>query len=88
MVYADDVSMLDGIVNVLNRNTETLVVARKETGLYVNADNYMVMSLVQNAGRSYSIKTDNSSFETVEHFKYLGKPFKMKILFGKKLGAD
>ena len=28
--------------------------------------------LDQNAGRSHSIKTDNSSFERMEEFKYLG----------------
>ena len=32
----------------------------------------MVMSRKQNAGRSHNIKTDNSSFEMVEDFKYLG----------------
>jgi hypothetical protein len=32
----------------------------------------MVMSQDRNAGRSYSIKTDNSSFERVEEFKFLG----------------
>ena len=31
------------------------------------------MSRDQNAGRWHSIKTDNSSFERVEEFKYLGK---------------
>jgi len=31
------------------------------------------LSTEQNAERSYSIKTDNSSFEMVEEFKYLGK---------------
>ena len=31
----------------------------------------MVMSRDQNAGRSHSVKTDNSSFERVEQFKYL-----------------
>ena len=35
----------------------------------------MVMSRDQNAGRSHSIKTDNSSFEREKHFKYLGKTF-------------
>jgi len=46
----------------------------KEIGLEVNADKtkYMVMSRDQNVGRSRSIKTDNSSFERVEEFKYLG----------------
>ena len=33
---------------------------------------YMVMSGDQNAGRSHSMKTDNSSFERVEEFRYLG----------------
>jgi len=32
----------------------------------------MVMSRDQNAEQSHSIKTDNSSFERVEEFKYLG----------------
>jgi len=32
----------------------------------------MVMSRDQNAGRRHNIKTDNSSFEMVEEFKYLG----------------
>ena len=31
------------------------------------------MSRHQNAGRSHSIKIDNSSFERAEEFKYLGK---------------
>ena len=32
----------------------------------------MVMSRDRNAGQSHSMKTDNSSFERVEEFKYLG----------------
>ena len=50
------------------------MVASKETGLEVNADKtkYVIMSRDKNAGRSHSIKTDNSSFETVEEFRYLG----------------
>ena len=47
--------------------------ASKEIGLGVNADNtkYMVMSREQNAGRSYNMKVDSSSFERVEEFRYL-----------------
>ena len=43
-------------------------------GLEVNADKtkYMVMSRDKNAGQSHSMKTDNSSSERVEEFKYLG----------------
>jgi UDP-galactopyranose mutase len=64
---------LEGSVHTIKKNAETLVVASKETGLEVNADKtkYMVMSWEQNAGWSHDIKTDNSSFERVEEFKYL-----------------
>ena len=50
------------------------MVASKEIGLEVNDDKtkYMVMSQDQNAGQSHSMNTDNSSFERVEEFKYLG----------------
>jgi hypothetical protein len=43
-------------------------------GLEVNADKskYMVISRDQNAGRKHSTKIDNSSFERVEEFRYLG----------------
>jgi len=49
-------------------------VASNEIGLEANADKtkYMVMSRDQTAGRSQSMKTDNSTFESVEEFKYLG----------------
>jgi hypothetical protein len=51
---------------------KSIVVTSKETGLEVNVDKtkYMVKSRDQNAGRNHSIKTDNSSFERVEEFKY------------------
>jgi len=49
-------------------------VAVENIGLEVNADKtmYMVMSRDQNARRIHSIKIDNSSFEKVEVFIYLG----------------
>jgi hypothetical protein len=55
--------------------TEALVAPTKEIGLEVNADKtkYMVMSRDQNAGRNHNIRIDNSSFERVEEFKYLGR---------------
>jgi len=58
----------------IQKNTVALVVASKETGLVTNTDKtkYMVISQDQNAGRSRSIKTDNSSFERVEELKCLG----------------
>jgi hypothetical protein len=36
----------------------------------------MVMSRVQNAGRSHNMKTDKKSFEMVEEFKCLGTTLK------------
>ena len=74
LVYADDVNILGGSVHTIEKNTESLVVGSKETGIQVNAykTKYTVMSRDQNARRSHNIKTDNSSFERVEQFKYLG----------------
>ena len=64
LVYADDVNLLGGSVHTIERNIEALVAAGKEIGLAVNADKSkcMFMSRDQNEGRSYNIKTDNSSF--------------------------
>jgi hypothetical protein len=59
-------------------NTFTLaifiVIVVVVVGLEVNADKtkYIAMSRDQNAGQSNSMKINNSSFERVEEFKYLG----------------
>ena len=78
LAYTDDVNILGGSAHMVKENAEALVVATKEIGLGVNADKtkYMIMSRDQNAGRSYSMKTDNSSIERVEEFKYLGTKLK------------
>jgi hypothetical protein len=62
LAYADDVNTLGGSVHRVKENAEALVVAAKEIGLEVNANKnkYMIMSRDQNAGRSYSMKIDNS----------------------------
>jgi len=51
-----------------------LVAATREIGLEISADKtkYMVMSRDQNAGRIHSVRIDNSTFERVAGFKYLG----------------
>ena len=73
-VYADDVNILGGSRCTMKKNTEAFVVSSKKFGLDVNADKnkYMVMSQDQHAGRSYSMKIDNSAFERMEELKYLG----------------
>ena len=75
MVSADDVNILGGKVHTIKKNTEALAVASKGTGVEVNADErkYRVMSRDQNAGRSHSMKTDNSSSERVKELRYLSK---------------
>jgi len=74
LVYADDVNILYGSVCAIKTNKEAFVVTSKENGLEANANktNYMVMSRDQIAARSYRIKVDSSSLETVEQLKYLG----------------
>jgi len=74
LVCADEVNIVGGRIYNIKENTESLIVASKETGLEVNAHKtkYMVMSRERNTGRSHSMKIDNSSFERKEEFKYLG----------------
>jgi len=74
LAYADDVNILGGSIHTVKENAETLVAATREIGLEVSANKtkYMVMSGDQNAGRIHSVRIDNSTFERVEEFKYLG----------------
>ena len=80
LVYADDVNILGGRVHTVKENAEALIVSSKKTRLEINADKtkYMVMSRVQSAGQSHRTKIDNSSFEWVEEFKYLGTTLKIQ----------
>jgi hypothetical protein len=52
LVYADDINILGGSVHIIKKNTDAFVIASKEIGLKVNADEtkYMVVSQDQNAG--------------------------------------
>jgi hypothetical protein len=65
LAYANDVNILGESVHTVKEKAEALVVATKEIGLEVNADEtkYIVMSRCRNAGRDDSVKTDNSSIE-------------------------
>ena len=51
-----------------------VVAATRDIELEVSADKtkYVVMSRDQNAGRNHSVRIDNSTFERVDEFKYLG----------------
>ena len=61
-------------IHIIKKNAEALVITANDNGLDINADKptYVVMSREQNAGRSYNIKIDYSSFERVEELKYMG----------------
>jgi hypothetical protein len=74
LVCAEIVNILGRSIHTIKKKAEASVVASKETGLEVNADKtkYVAMSQDQNAGRSHSTETDNSSFERVQEFKYVG----------------
>ena len=75
LVSADDVNIIGGKVHTKKKNTESSADASKGIGLEVNPDEskYKVMSRDQNTGRSHNMKTDNSSSERMEEFRYLGK---------------
>jgi len=74
LAYADDVNILGGSIHTLKENSEASVAATREIRLEVSADEtkHMVMFRDQNAGRIHSVRIDNSTFESVEEFKYLG----------------
>jgi hypothetical protein len=89
LVCADYVNILGENKRTLNEKAEAFVLAGNETGIEVNADKitHMVVSRDQNARRSHNINVENSYFERVESFKYLGT-LPINILFRKKLRAD
>jgi hypothetical protein len=62
-------------INYRKKNTETLTDASKKVGLEVKTDKtkYMLMSHHQNARQNHYTKKDNSFFENLAKFKYLGR---------------
>jgi hypothetical protein len=65
----------------VNRNTESLIAASKETAVAVNAeeDKHVVVSYNQHAGQNHNVVGDKSS-ERVEQVKYLGTTIKIHEL--------
>jgi hypothetical protein len=53
LFYADDVNLLRDNIDIIKKNTETLIGASTEDGLEVNAEKteYMLLSRHQNAGQ-------------------------------------
>jgi hypothetical protein len=74
MVHTDDVSILGRGVHTVKESKESIVVAKKEIGLEVRAEEtkYIVMSRDKHAGKNHLMNINNQSFERMEQFKYLG----------------
>jgi sorting nexin-29 len=73
VAYADDVNLLGDNIDIINKNTQTLIDASKVVGLEVNVEKtkYMLISRDQNAGQNREIKLGNRPFKNVSQFKYL-----------------
>ena len=61
LIYADDVNILAASIYTTKKNTETLVVTGKKTGLEVNAEKTkcMAKSWEKHAGQNHNIKIRN-----------------------------
>jgi hypothetical protein len=75
MVFVGYINIRGEKVHTIEKNIKALLFASKEIGLELNADKstYTVKSLDQNARRSQYLQIDNSSYDRVDEFKYVGK---------------
>jgi hypothetical protein len=68
------VNLLGGNIDIIKKNTETLIDANREVGPEINEEKtkYKLLSRPQNSGQNRDIKIANGSFENVSELKYLG----------------
>jgi hypothetical protein len=87
MVNAD-INLLGDSVNTIKENSETLLVASRDTGREINAEKtkYMIISHHPNSEQNQNM-TANELFENVAKFKYLGMT-QIRMTFMMKLGEN
>jgi hypothetical protein len=58
LVYADDVNLLGDYIDIIKKNTKTLIDASTEVRLQANTEKtkYILLSRHQNAGQNHNIK--------------------------------
>jgi len=82
LVYVDDVNILGVSEHITKKNTEVLVVGNKVNGLELNAEKTKYGHVSRSVCRmKHNIQIDNSFFERMEEFKYLGTHLRNQIYF-------
>jgi hypothetical protein len=81
LVYADDVNVVGRRAHTVKIKEISLLFASKETGLEVNAYKCKYMTGDRTGEQNHSIKINNSFFEMLKYFKYLGTNLKNKNCF-------
>jgi hypothetical protein len=61
MAYTNDMNLLGDNIDIIKKNTETVIDTSKEVGLEMNLEKtkYMLLSRHQNAGQNRDIKITN-----------------------------
>jgi hypothetical protein len=72
LAYADDVNLLGGNIDTINKDIEISTDASNELDLEVNVEKtkYILVSSEQNSGQNLDMNTANRPFENVLQFNY------------------
>jgi hypothetical protein len=75
MIHGDDVDLLVYNIDIIKKNTQTLIDVSTQDDLVVNIEKYkhVLLSRHHNAGHNLDIKITNRCFKNVAQFKYLEK---------------
>ena len=89
LFYNDYLHVLNASIHTVKENTEASVFVSNEIGLELNDENTkcMVMSREQHAVQNQNIYVGNKSFETFEHFSYLGTSLTNQNYFHEEISS-